>query len=63
MPTPQRTEDVSDVIVNTRVTAEERERIRRAAAVNLQKPSEFIRDVVLDAVSEALDGDDNTGEP
>lgn len=60
MPQPRRAEESSDVIVNVRVTLEERERIRRASAANFQRPSDFIRDVVLDATSEALDEDCST---
>lgn len=62
MPYPRRSDESSGVIVNTRVTSEERDLIRRAAAANRLKPSEFMRDVILDAVSEALEPEPNGSE-
>jgi uncharacterized protein (DUF1778 family) len=58
MAQPRRAEGgSSDVIANMRITQEERALIRRAAALHRQKPSDFMRDVVLDAASETIEDD------
>lgn len=51
---PRRAEAASEVMT-LRVSPEERERLRQAAKANLQKVSDFLRDVALDAASETLD--------
>lgn len=54
MPHPRRTDEVSGVIT-LRVSPEERQRLRQAAAANYQKVSDFLRDVALDAAAEQLE--------
>lgn len=43
------------MLINTRVTSEERERIRLAARANFKTVSEFMRDAVTNAASETLE--------
>lgn len=55
MPYPRRSDELSEVRINARVTVEEREMLKRAAAANFQTISEFVRDVVTNAVSESIE--------
>lgn len=63
MPQPRRTDEQSGVLINFRVTAEERERLKEAAKANFQTLSEFVRAASGDAASETLEDDAGNSEP
>ncbi len=53
---PYRAEAPSEV-VTLRLSPEERERLRKAALANMQRPSDFARDAIVTAAEEILEED------
>lgn len=59
----RRAEEPSGCLFNLRMTEDERDRLKQAAAANRQSLSDFARDAIVTAAAETLEDDHNEAAP